>query len=288
MAKVSPNGNTLAVGYHMHRGTIFPAPSRVDRVSVVDPRTGKVTAVLKLRSPGFASTAVFSPVEPTVATWGSQGPIELWDARNGTRKGEIPAPDGPVSGAAFAPDGGMIAVVIGEHKVGMWDCTTGKLRWSIVPPGESVRECAFSPDGRTVACADGASQVCFVDTVSGKVRRTLTVAGGYIGPVTFSQNGKSVVISSADGGVRFWDSATGRLLITLRVFPPKHPRDLPSDWLAYTPDGYYTGSPEVGQFIRWRVGAKLLPAEAYARTYSRPDIVRAALEYRIDSPHAHP
>lgn len=50
------------------------------------------------------------------------------------------------------------------------------------------------------------------------------------------------------------------------------------DWLAYTPEGCYTGSPGVEAFLRWRKGAELLGAEAFAAQYRKPDAVEKALK----------
>ena len=80
-----------------------------------------------------------------------------------------------------------------------------------------------------------------------------------------------------DGSVHFWHTSTARLALTLRLFPPKNPRDLPVDWIAYTPEGYYVGSPKVSPFIRWRVGEKLFRGQAFARRYNRPEMIRKAL-----------
>ena len=48
------------------------------------------------------------------------------------------------------------------------------------------------------------------------------------------------------------------------------------DWLAYTPEGYYDGSPGVERFLAWRVGDELLTPRALA-PLDHPDRVAAAL-----------
>ncbi len=51
-----------------------------------------------------------------------------------------------------------------------------------------------------------------------------------------------------------------------------------TDWIAYTPDGYYDGSPGAAKFIRWRVGDQLYPAAKFETQFHRPDLVRKALQ----------
>ncbi len=65
--------------------------------------------------------------------------------------------------------------------------------------------------------------------------------------------------------------ATGEARATLGSF------DAGKAWLAATPEGYYAGSDNVGDYIQWSVGGVLFPAEKYAAEYHRPDLVVAAL-----------
>jgi hypothetical protein len=44
-----------------------------------------------------------------------------------------------------------------------------------------------------------------------------------------------------------------------------------------TPGGYYAASDTASEFIWWRVGDEMYPAEKYAAEYRRPDLVTAAL-----------
>ena len=71
--------------------------------------------------------------------------------------------------------------------------------------------------------------------------------------------------------VVLWDPTAGRVRAALYSF------DAGKAWLAATPDGYYTGSDNVGEYIRWRVEDALFPAEKYAAEYNRPDLVAKAL-----------
>jgi hypothetical protein len=67
------------------------------------------------------------------------------------------------------------------------------------------------------------------------------------------------------------------LLTLVALFPFDALKSKP-EWIAYTPEGYYTGSENAARYIRWRVGDKLLPAEAYAKEFHRPDLVQKALQ----------
>ena len=55
------------------------------------------------------------------------------------------------------------------------------------------------------------------------------------------------------------------------------PPDAPLYWLALTPAGFYDGSPNIEQWLRWRRGEVLLPVGALRNERRKPERVRAAL-----------
>lgn len=89
--------------------------------------------------------------------------------------------------------------------------------------------------------------------------------------VAFSPDRRILTSGSDDTSGILRDAFTGRRLVTLQGL------DTEKAWLSHTPDGYYMGSANVGEYIRWRVADVLYPADKYAATYHRPDLVAAAL-----------
>ena len=78
-----------------------------------------------------------------------------------------------------------------------------------------------------------------------------------------------------------WDAASGRLLVTMIILPAGKAGQAATEWIAFTPEGYYSGSPGAALYIRWRVGDKLLPAESYAREFNRPERIRHIARFSI-------
>jgi hypothetical protein len=77
---------------------------------------------------------------------------------------------------------------------------------------------------------------------------------------------------------KVWEVATGRLLATLLTFSESRPGTSSDDWLAYTPDGSYDGSPGVDRYLAWRVGDDLPTADSLGPQLHRPERVAAALK----------
>jgi hypothetical protein len=50
-----------------------------------------------------------------------------------------------------------------------------------------------------------------------------------------------------------------------------------TDWIAFTPEGYYWGSAGASRFIEWQVDQAHCPAAAYEGVFHRPDQVRQGL-----------
>lgn len=205
--------------------------------------------------------------------------LELTDAITGRLVRTLPVlvDSGFVVGLSFSADSNTLVGGHGGGCVCIWDVELGALLQSFVMRGCCLTSLALSPDGATLAIGRACrSYVTLHDPRSGAEHARLLGHEGLIAGVAFSPDGTRLASVAADTSLKLWDPVCGQLVATLLPLPstasgPSH------EWIAHTPNGYYVSSPGAGPFIRWRVGADLLPEDVYSGTYNRPDFVAARL-----------
>ena len=134
---------------------------------------------------------------------------------------------------------------------------------------------AFSPDGKSVLTGSDDNTARLWDAATGKTTQTLIGHTGSVGSVAFSPNGRIVLTGSQDGTCRLWNARTGQELMAILAGSPSH--------LAWTPEGYYTGSVEAEGLIAWKVpdnssrGFRIVGPEQLRDTFYRPDLFKHLL-----------
>src|SRR5207248_255293 len=100
---------------------------------------------------------------------------------------------------------------------------------------------------------------------------------GSVDSLAFCPAGDRVVTGGDEGALRFWDARSGRLMGKLMLIPNERAGTQACGWIAFTPEGYYDGSPGTEHLVRWRVGEHLEPASAWESVFHQPERVRRSL-----------
>ncbi len=146
--------------------------------------------------------------------------------------------------------------------------------------GFDHRAYSFAPDGRTVV-SGGSNGVLATYGRDGSEIGQFIGHEGDIWAVTPSPDGRYLVSGSADQTVRLWNLETRELIVTL--FHAPAPDGGIGEWVMWTPEGYYTGSPGADRMVGWQVskGHDKTPdyvgADQLRRHLNRPDIVEKAI-----------
>lgn len=145
---------------------------------------------------------------------------------------------------------------------------------------------AVSPDGKWVACGgmvrdklnpvylwklpdlgplDEKKLKAGEFVVGTKLAKRVQLDGhiGEVFAVAFSPDGKTLATGGRDKLIRIWDVQTGKLKASLWAVPPTDRDAVPTDWVAFTPDGTHTGTARGRAFLRFAEGdgSKLHNAE---------------------------
>ena len=138
--------------------------------------------------------------------------------------------------------------------------------------GYDHRSLTLTPDGKTVVSGGMSGVITSYDVATGKKRQDFIGHTGDVFAVAPSPDGRFLVSGSDDQTVRLWELATGKALLTL--FPASD-----GEWVAWTPEGYYTASLNGDRLIGWHINqgenklARYYPAERFAGRFRKPRVV---------------
>lgn len=134
---------------------------------------------------------------------------------------------------------------------------------------------SFTADGKAIV-SGGKNGFLRSYDLQGKPLKTFLGHESDITAVAASNDNRFLLSGSNDQTVRLWNLKTGELLVTLF-------NGSDGEWVLWTPQGYYTGSPGADRMIGWQInkGADKLPdyvrAEQVRQHLYRPDIVERAI-----------
>ncbi len=135
---------------------------------------------------------------------------------------------------------------------------------------------SFAPDGNSLI-SGGFSGTLTAYALDGKKIGDFVGHDGNVYAVAPSPDGRYLVSGANDQTVRLWNLKTRELLVT--IF-----RGEDGEWVMWTPQGYYAGSPGADKIVGWQINkgpdkaADYVTAEQLRKHLSRPDIVAKAIQ----------
>ncbi len=172
----------------------------------------------------------------------------------------------------FSPDGKLVAIPgsTHDHCLYLYD-VRGALRWRKLVKEGAINALAFSPRGDRLASAGQDLKLRVWNTADGKSLRTIEVGGvgTRLGGVAWSAD-ERVLFVAARAGVIAFDVGSGRELFRLAVLEGR-------DWVAFTPDGRFDGSPGGQSLVQLVDGDRVLPLDSFFETHFTPGLVALAL-----------
>ena len=218
----------------------------------------------------------WSPNGKMLATASSDKTAIVWDAQTGERIRSLPGHSPEARSVSWSPDGKRLATASPWDKTAVvWDAQTGEKLRSFAGHSGYVQSVSWSPDGKWLATASLDDTAIVWDALTGEKIHTLTGHSNKVLSVSWSPDSKRLATGSGDGTSAVWNAESGQLLWQSFAFG--------SDWISFTPQGYYHGSLAAEQFIRWRIPGekgewpRLVSASQFRDTFYRPDLFRHLL-----------
>ncbi len=202
--------------------------------------------------------------------------IKLWDTKTG-KEIKTFSESSLVTSVAFSPDSKFI-ISGGYHmKIKLWDIQSGNLVRTFQGHKDIIRSVAFSPDGKYIisGCGGEDNTIKLWETTTGKEVKTFVGHSGPINSLDFSPDGKRIISGSSDGSVKIWNPENGKLQLSLYSTEDKenYSKKLANDYVIYTPDGRYDGSPEGLKLLHYVNGMEIIPLESLFEQYYTPDLL---------------
>ena len=234
---------------------------------------------------GAITHTAYSPDGKTIATTGTDGAMQWWDAQTGENLKTFIA-HSPHS-VTYFPDGKVLAILIG-NQVQLREAATGKYLNTLKGHRYNIDRIIFSPEGRTFATETVGGPVGIWDA---NTQENIKMLSGHTDTVytpVYSPDGKMIATYSKDKTVRLWNVNTGEPLNTLAehesnlyrpVFSPDSKTIVTRTFVKYS---------KGGTLRLWNVttGANILTLEAtdmYQRLAYSPDGKVLATNYSDNS-----
>jgi len=241
-------------------------------LQVHDIPSGQRLTYLDLKNASAYVLAVH-PSDLYVITSRLDNTLQMWEPDTRTVVRTFTGHTDVVGSLHLTRDGRTLLSAGWDGSIRLWDIGTGLMTQKLKGHHGAVHTAIFSADEKYVYSAGADRQIRVWDIVSGRVVRTFDGHTAEVTSLLFSPDNKMLISHSVDGITKFWDLDKGK-----EFFEHIHLGE--NDWLAKSPDGYFSGTDNARRYIHFVDGMKTYSIDQFFDEYYRPDLLPRLFENR--------
>jgi WD40 repeat protein len=239
------------------------------RIRLLDIETrSELPPIPELPESLFQRLVLFSPDGRLLACAGTRL-IKIWQLEPRRELITLTGLANDLSSLAISPGNNTLAAGSRNGEIRLWNLARPQETRLVRRAGDgddSVSSLAFSPDGLMLASGMSDGKISLWNVKTGEFLKPIRGHFGAVNSLTFDPTGSKLISGGADAKTTVWGMPDGKEIVSLIMVGE-------TDWIAITPDNYYTASKGAARAVGFRVGDRVLPFDQFDLKFNRPDQV---------------
>jgi len=173
-----------------------------------------------------------------------------------------------VTSISFGTDPNKALTSSWDGTARIWDVSTGMMLHKFKGAKGPLQTAIYNADGKKIITGGDDRLIRIWDIQSGQVLKTLTGHQAEVTSLSLSKDGKMLVSYSLDGVVKCWNLESG-----IEFY--EHVHISSRDWMARTPQGYFSATEKARQDIHFVKGLVVYYPDQFFEEYYRPELIQS-------------
>jgi len=199
--------------------------------------------------------------------------LQMWEADTQKEVRNFIGHTDVVSSISLTRDQKNLLSASWDGSIRLWDVGTGLMIKKFSASHGAVHAATFSADEKFVYAAGSDRVIRLWDIGRSKVTREFQGHKGEITSLVLSTDSKMLISHSVDGVTKYWDLNTGKEFF-------EHILVGENDWMAKSPEGYFSGTDDARRFIHFVSGTRTFAVDQFFNEYFRPDLLPKLFDNR--------
>jgi len=241
-------------------------------MKIHDLKTGVMEHYIDFQS-NSAYNVLYHPNDLYLFTSRLDNSLQMWEIDTKKEVRNFIGHTDNISSIRLSPDQKTLMSASWDGSIRLWDIGTGLMDKKLKANSIPVHIAIFSKDGKFVYSAGADRSIKVWDLSSSKAIKTFEGHNAEVTSLLFSPDNKMLISHSLDGVTKFWDLATGK-----EFFEHIHLGE--NDWMAKSPEGYFSGTDDARKFIHFVSGTKTYSVDQFFNEFYRPDLLPKIFQNR--------